>query len=108
MKIKKNLCYFGLRIILLILFQLLGLENPKNPKIDSPYSVFGLFLVYLENIVKKHKTFRASVGNCSLIFICANKGDFRPKVSNKDSYLQRYSIKKIDSLLCRIEQSKLL
>jgi hypothetical protein len=34
---KKRLCYFVLRILLPIQIQLLKIENPKNPKIDSHY-----------------------------------------------------------------------
>jgi hypothetical protein len=33
---EKRLFYFGLRIRLPIQIQLLNIENPKNPKIDSP------------------------------------------------------------------------
>jgi hypothetical protein len=32
---EKSLFYFLLRIVLLIQFQLLEIENPKNPKIDA-------------------------------------------------------------------------
>jgi hypothetical protein len=32
-------CYFGLRIFLTIQIQLLEIESPKNPKIDSPYYI---------------------------------------------------------------------
>jgi hypothetical protein len=33
---EKRLFYFGLRILLPIQIQLLEIENPKNPKVDSP------------------------------------------------------------------------
>jgi hypothetical protein len=36
---EKLLYYFGLRILLPIQIQLLDIENPKHPKIDSPYCV---------------------------------------------------------------------
>jgi hypothetical protein len=39
MEIKKNaFFYFGLRILMPIQIQLLEIKNPRNPKIDSPYS----------------------------------------------------------------------
>jgi hypothetical protein len=34
---EKHLFYFGLQMLLLIQIQLLDIENPKHPKIDSPY-----------------------------------------------------------------------
>jgi hypothetical protein len=36
---EKRLLYFGVRIPLPIQIQLLDIENPKNLKIDAPYTV---------------------------------------------------------------------
>jgi hypothetical protein len=36
-KKEKRLFYFGLRIRLPIKIQLLEIDSPKNPKVDSPY-----------------------------------------------------------------------
>jgi hypothetical protein len=40
-KKEKRRLYFGLRIILSIQIQLFDIENPKDPKIDSPYCILA-------------------------------------------------------------------
>jgi hypothetical protein len=46
----KRQFYFGLRILLPIQIQLLDIESPKNPKIESPYYPALYYFQWKENL----------------------------------------------------------